>query len=194
MCSQRIKNQRLPAEYLAASDGKLDSQSVVSDNSSTVYTPTHTTEPDAMSFTSSTSSTTGTNNSAAPSPEKTYMIRLKSSGRFLSLRKGDLGVRELDIYGGFYWTCLRGKDQWLGFQETVSGNLLGHDGQQGFRATAKIHRQWEYFEVVLDGDQEFKLRSPRGWSLKWVGIKPDGHTLVTVDSSDKAAHWEFLEV
>ncbi|KAJ3579415.1 hypothetical protein NPX13_g1160 [Xylaria arbuscula] len=191
MCSQRIKQRPLLAKYLTASDEKMGNQSVISEKSSTVYTPTHTTEPDAMSFAFSTLST---NKTAALSPKKTYMIRLKGSGKFLSLSKGKLGVKEHDLYGGFCWNCVRGKDQWLGFQETVSGNFLGHDGQKDFRAAEKHHIPWEYFEVVLDGDQEFKLRSPRGWSLKWVGIKPDGHTLVTVDTSDKAAHWEFLKV
>ncbi|KAI0512496.1 hypothetical protein F5B22DRAFT_648602 [Xylaria bambusicola] len=184
-------DSRLVEEVRISQGEKMYSQSAVSDDSSTVYTPTHTAEADNMSYVSRLDIREGTN-FRAPSPGKTYMIFHRESGKMICLKNGDLNVRKPDQQSGRYWKCVE-KDGWLGFRETVSGNVLGHNGKNGFRATMKKHDQWEYFVVVPKGNEGCQLQSLRWPTLKWVGIDSDGRSLVNTTSSDEAALWEFVE-
>ncbi|KAK5629848.1 hypothetical protein RRF57_005563 [Xylaria bambusicola] len=180
-----------PLEELRISQGgATDSQSADSDDSSTIYTPTHTTEPDNNS---SASSTHKGSNACAPIAGKTYMICHRESGKVISLKYGTLVTEIPNQLCGCFWKCLE-KDGWLGFRETGSGHVLGHDGKGSYRATQNHHKYWEYLQVVPKGNEGYQLGSPRWSTLQLVGIGGDGRTLVDATSSDNAAFWEFTEV
>ena len=174
-------------------DEKGDNASVASGDSSTVYTPTHTTEHD-VSLHNNSPSARESFTPRAPSEGKTYMIRHRDSGKVIGLKNGGLGLEDnSDPQVGCYWNCVRNLG-WFGFCETSSANFLGRDGNFAFRATEKLHLPWEWFVVEAKGDRGCHLQSPHWFSLRWVGIGGDGRTLVDVTSSDHAAFWEFVEV
>lgn len=174
-------------------DEKSDNASVASGDSSTAYTPTHTTEHD-VSLHNDSPSARESFTPRAPSEGKTYMIRHRDSGKVIGLKNGGLGLEDnSDPQVGCYWNCVRNLG-WFGFCETSSANFLGRDGNFAFRATEKLHLPWERFVVEAKGDRGCHLQSPHWFSLRWVGIGGDGRTLVDVTSSDHAAFWEFVEV
>ena len=156
------------------------------------YTPTHTTEHDTPSRSSS-PNTQDSMTLCAPVEGRIYMIRHRQSGKVISLKFGIIVVDVSNQLSGRFWKCLE-TDGYQGFRETGSNRVLGHNGKNGLRATVDHHREWEHFVIRHKGNEGYHLQSRHGGSLKWVGIGSDGHTLVTAESYDKAAIWEFVEV
>ncbi|KAI1425414.1 hypothetical protein F5Y12DRAFT_747418 [Xylaria sp. FL1777] len=172
---------------------KDSNASDASDDSSTAYTPTHTTEHGPSSHSDSPCAHVSFS-PRAPTPGQTYMIRHRESGKVIGLNHGRLGLEEnSDPQNGCYWDCVQTLG-WVGFRETVSNNFLGRDGNFAFRATEKLHLPWEWFVVAAQGNEGCHLQSPHWLSLRWVGIGQDGRSLVDVTSSAEAALWEFVEV
>ncbi|KAI0468133.1 hypothetical protein F4859DRAFT_215671 [Xylaria cf. heliscus] len=165
----------------------------VSGDSTTVYTPTHTTEDDG-SPRSPPSPVHENFSPRAPSPGKTYIIRHRNSGKVVALKRGRLGLEDdSDPKISCRWDCMQTLG-WFGFCDTASNNFLGRDGNFAFRASAKLHLPWEWFVIAAQGNEGWYLQSPHWLSLRWVGIGKDGRTLVDVTSSAEAALWEFVEV
>ncbi|KAI0096717.1 hypothetical protein GGR51DRAFT_494778 [Nemania sp. FL0031] len=178
---------------MGSGDEQDANASCVSDDSSTAYTPTHTTAHDGSP--DSHSSIVHDNFSPrAPSPGKTYIIRHRKSGKVVALKRGRLGLEDdSDPEISCRWDCMQTLG-WLGFRDTASDSFLGRDGNFAFRASEKLHLPWEWFVVAAQGNEGCHLQSPHWLSLRWVGIGNDGRTLVDVTSSAEAALWEFVEV
>ncbi|GAP90657.1 putative sis protein [Rosellinia necatrix] len=187
-----------------------DKASVTSGDSTTVYTPTHTTseQGDDLFPRDSPGPSPSNNNGGGgggsteifsprgPAAGQTYLIRERATGRVLQVRGGRVRVVEADAdpRGGCYWACEESLG-WLGFRETVSGGFLGRDGNFGFRAAAQAHLPWEWFVVSPRGTDGCRLQSPHWLSLRWVGLGGrDGRSLVDVTEPEKAVLWEFVEV
>ncbi|KAH8166931.1 hypothetical protein CIB48_g1310 [Xylaria polymorpha] len=169
-------------------DEKGENASVVSDDSITAYTPTHTTEQHGLSHGGDPSGLDSFS-PCAPSPGRTYLIRHRDSGKTIN-KHGRLGL-ENDSDAVCYWGCIQTLG-WFGF--SAFGKYLGRDGNYAFRATAELHLPWEWFVITAQGNEGCHLQSPHWLSLRWVGIGADGRTLIDVTSSAEAALWEFVEV
>ncbi|KAI1757374.1 hypothetical protein F4782DRAFT_525190 [Xylaria castorea] len=172
-------------------DEKDDNVSVASGDSSTAYTPSHTTEQDISSRKDPFCANDSSFSPCAPSPGRRYLIRHRDSGKVIN-QHGRLGLEnDADQNAVCCWDCVQTLG-WFGF--CAFGKYLGRDGNYAFRATALLHLTWEWFVVSPQGNEGCHLQSPHWLSLRWVGIGKDGRTLVDVTSSAEAALWEFVEV
>ncbi|KAI8945459.1 hypothetical protein F4801DRAFT_125637 [Xylaria longipes] len=116
-------------------DEKDDNSSVASDDSTTAYTPTHTTGQDIPSR-GDPSCALDSFSPRAPSPGRTYLIRHRDSGKTIN-KYGRLGLEnDSDPHAVCYWHCVQTLG-WLGF--CAFGTFLGRDGNYAFRAEAKLH-------------------------------------------------------
>ena len=134
-----------------------------------------------------------------PWPGSTFTIRSVSCGRVLTLRDGQIELTQPPLLGGrgsIYWACVETKG-WLGFRNTVSGKLLGHDSKGRLCCSAEQHRGWEYFCVRMRPEGGCVLFMTHYDKLWHVGFKEDQGVkkLAKIENgaSDRIL-WEFDEV
>jgi hypothetical protein len=159
-----------------------------SEDCNTKFTPSETTEHSCeygWHFPSETQTT--------PCAGRKYMIRERKSGKVLMLIDGQLCLDpNTESQGGWRWHCVENSGQ-LGFREASSGRYLGRDGNDGFKATAKHHREWEYFQL-RSHQGGHQLLSPHWSAFIRVGLADNGNRLIDAPSAAEGVVWDFVEV
>ncbi|KAI1761313.1 hypothetical protein GGR53DRAFT_506130 [Hypoxylon sp. FL1150] len=159
----------------------------------TVYTPTHTTDPH-FSTAKTYFSIDGGGVGTAPEAGGTYMIRDLDSGQALTLEGGRLTLKQdAGTNGGWRWECVEKHDGWLGFREAVSHRYLGRDNKGGFYANASKFAPWETFVLRPLKNGGYNLMAIHWWTFRRIGISSSGK-FIEVGTESKAVRWEFIEV
>ncbi|KAI0165359.1 hypothetical protein GGR52DRAFT_105269 [Hypoxylon sp. FL1284] len=127
-----------------------------------------------------------------PWPGNTYIIRDPDTERQITLLRGELCLAEHQgNQGGYYWKCIE-KDGWLGFRSPTDHLHIGHDNRRNFIASAKQHRNWEYFNTRQHPKGGHVLMVVHGWQQTKMAISEDGCRLVETMGDGTA--WQFVKV
>jgi hypothetical protein len=134
--------------------------------------------------------------SSVPWPGSTFIIRNALSGHVITLREGQLVLAPLGGRDSIHWACIETKG-WLGFRNTSSGKLLGHDINGKLRCSADYHLMWEYFCVRMTPEGGYVLLMTH-WERLWhVGSKVEQGVEVLAkmgDGVNGGVVWEFVKV
>ena len=131
-----------------------------------------------------------------PWPDSTFIIRSVASGHVITLHDGHITLSPAGGRGSIHWACVETKG-WLGFRNTVSGKLLGHDKQGRLCCSAVQHQGWENFCARGRPEGGCVLLMQHWESLWHVGIKMEQgvEKLAKIgDGGDGGMAFEFLKV
>ncbi|KAH8760435.1 hypothetical protein F5883DRAFT_500695 [Diaporthe sp. PMI_573] len=131
---------------------------------------------------------------AIPWPENTFQIIEKQSGKAIALIGDQPKLQKLGPTGhsGTHWLCVR-QNGYFGFQNTLTGKYLGHDGDCGMRTSAPHLKEWELWTPRQHPEGGYELLSPL-WAhtLMVLCVDRDGSTLVRRHHGTTL--WEFVRV
>jgi len=134
--------------------------------------------------------------SSVPWPGSTFLIRSVSSGHVITLLDGQIVLAPPGGRGSIHWACVETKG-WLGFQNPVSGNFLGHNGTGRLCCSAKQHKGWENFCVRMRPKGGYILLMTHFERLWQVGIKLEEgvEKLAKIeDGGSDGIIWDFVKV
>ena len=138
----------------------------------------------------------GAHPNLVPWPDSTYIIRSVPSGHVLTLHDGQIALSPPGGPGSIHWACVETKG-WLGFRNTVSGKLLGHDKEGRLCCLADRHLGWERFCVRMR-PQGGCVMLMTHWEGIWhVGIKVErgvGKLAKIGEGGAGGMTWEFVRV
>jgi len=175
---------------------QLDPQPLLSEpDGSTAWasmTPPETVAGDLTDHLALTKSST----SSVPWPGSTFIIRCAASGRVITLLDGQVTLMAPGGRGSIHWTCVESKG-WLGFQNCVSGKLLGHNKKGRLICSADHHRGFENFCVRTRPEGGYVLLMTHHERLWHVGIREEQGVEKLAKIGDGASDgivWEFVKV
>ena len=131
-----------------------------------------------------------------PWPDSTFIIRSVPSGHVITLLGGQITLTQPGGRGSIHWACVETKG-WLGFRNTVSGKLLGHDAKGRLCCSAERHQGWEYFCVRMRPEGGCVLLMTHHDRLWHVGVKVEQgvEKLAKIgDGGSGGMAWEFVRV
>ncbi|KAH8733068.1 hypothetical protein GQ44DRAFT_766131 [Phaeosphaeriaceae sp. PMI808] len=178
-------------------ESHADAMSVTQAGRTTIYTPSESsTAPFAHASTPTESS--------IPWPGSDFIIQHASTGKFLTLRNGQVTLEKADNYGAFRWTCVENKG-WLGFRDPSSGRLLGYNEHGDIICSATAHNIWENMCVRQRPKGGYVLLMTHYesfWVAIWKELRPlganikNGSTNLRLwgDWSSEDIVWNFIEV
>ncbi|KAL8725440.1 MAG: hypothetical protein Q9181_006417 [Wetmoreana brouardii] len=177
---------------------EVDVEPIPNHDDFTIYTPT--TAPDTVTAESLNDYNpiggAGPSYSLVPWPGSTFIIRSVSSGHVITLLEGEITLTQPGGRGSIYWICEETKG-WLGFRNTVSGMLLGHDAKGMLCCSAKRHQSWEYFCVRMKPEGGCVLLMTHYSGLWHVGFKEEQgeKKLAKIgEGGSDGIVWEFAKV
>ena len=128
-------------------------------------------------------------NEVAPWPEKTFIIRENNTHLMITVVGGGLKVCDhITGRGGFHWECVE-KNGWLGFCNSVSGTLIGHNSRGAYIAAATLHRQYEGFCARRHPEGGYILVTRHSDNLLSMKVGLSG---TLVETKDEGTRWEFI--
>ncbi|KAF2228672.1 hypothetical protein EV356DRAFT_497838 [Viridothelium virens] len=134
------------------------------------------------------------NSSPKPRTGSTFLIKLASSGEFITLFEGQI-VLALPHGRESHWMCV-GDEEWSGFKNLISGRFLGRDEHWRLVCDQKWHREWEKFRVKERRGGGSVLIMKHWSTLRPIGTKMenDVEKLAMIENweSDEMI-WEFIE-
>lgn len=143
---------------------------------------------------------TRTQSHAAPLPGHIYKIVSASCGRLIMVLNGSLVLASPDEFGAPFWSCEQ-HDTLLGFRNTATGKILGHDsGNPGFiRCEAQNLQQWEQLLAIphTRTRDAFSLLAEYWYGQRAIGLDDEGEEtrLCRIkDVHDPGNAWIFDEV
>ena len=95
-----------------------------------------------------------------------------------------------------HWKCVQTKG-WLGFRNTASGRLLGHDSKGKLRCSAERHQSWENFCVRMTPAGGYILlmtHFERLWHVGTIVDKGQEKLAKIGENMEDAIIWEFVKV
>jgi hypothetical protein len=134
--------------------------------------------------------------SLVPWPGSTFIIRSVSSRNVITLLDGQIMLTQSGGRGSIHWACVETKG-WLGFRNTVSGKMLGHDAKGRLCCSAERHQGWEYFCARMRPRGGCVLLMTHYERLWHVGVKwePGVEKLAKIgDGASDGIVWEFAKI
>ncbi|KAH6984202.1 hypothetical protein BKA56DRAFT_580706 [Ilyonectria sp. MPI-CAGE-AT-0026] len=135
-----------------------------------------------------------------PNPGSWFIIRIRNSGKYLSIIGGKVCLHEKPHpWGGFRWRCVN-TDGWVGFHEFTTGRYLGH-GKGNIVAKALKHSEKEYIVVSHQPEGGYHLsvfyedtNGVQGSQKVLRPLKSDNDGNLLLEFKGLAALWEFCKV
>lgn len=129
-----------------------------------------------------------------PWPGSTYIIRLISSGKVLSLLNGQVMLTARDGMGSYRWICEK-RHGWLGFRNFASGRYLGCNDRDMLCCIAESHRDREQFCVTMrqNGGCALLIKQNNWLHEVDITVKNGVEKLALVNAAEQIA-WEFILV
>ncbi|KAI7775302.1 kinase-like protein [Diaporthe eres] len=115
------------------------------------YTPPTTEDPDSF----------WSGRGAVPSPENTFQIIEKQSGKAIALQGDQPKLQSLrdTSHPDSHWLCVK-QNGYFGFQNPQTGRYLGHDGKTGIRTWVFHLKDWELWTPRQHPEGGYELLSP----------------------------------
>ncbi|KAG8531237.1 uncharacterized protein KY384_004595 [Bacidia gigantensis] len=138
-----------------------------------------------------------------PWPGSTFIIRSISSGHVITLLNGKVILAAPGGRGSIHWKCEE-SEGWLGFRNTTSGKLLGHDVNGNLHCSANKLDGWEFFQTRMNPDGGCILLLTHRWhafdtrvKLWHVGSKKEGGTeklAKVAEGGTGGITWDFIKI